>query len=323
VDDRLYVIAPLFNPRGFRTRDALFLRFAAHVQSSGAVLVPVECAFGRRPFLCAQLEGPAVRVRTDQSLWLKENLINLGLAALPPEAHYVSWVDADVQFVRPDWVAATIAELQSYPIVQMFSQVLYLSPSFEPYQRHRGFAWGYANNQPHGRGHEFWLPGGAWATTREKIQAVGGLLDRTLGAADHHMAYALIDRVTDTVQCAITEGHEALLRSWQDLALDVFRCEVGCVEGTLLHFWHGSMASRQYLSRWAIIDSHRFDPLTDLAYRSDGLLTFTSAGQRLASAVEAYFYTRDEDSMSLPDDEVHDCFRPIFPTSHHQQSLVS
>ncbi len=322
MDDQLYVIAPLFNPAGFRTRDDLFLRFAAHVRASGGVLVPAECATGQRPFLSGAFQEPAVRVRTNQWLWLKENLVNMGLAALPSTAQYVCWVDTDVQFARPDWVAATIAELRRRPIVQMFSQVLYLSPSFEPYQRYRGFAWCYVNDRPHGRGHDFWLPGGAWATTREQIQAVGGLLDRTIGAADHHMAYALLGRVSDTVQCPITDGHESLLRAWQSRAADVFRGKVGYVEGALLHFWHGCMASRQYLSRWEVIDRYRFDPLADLTYRADGLLTFTSAGQRLAAAVEAYFRSRDEDSVTLPANEVQEFFLPTFPPRDLQRPPV-
>jgi hypothetical protein len=312
MDDRLYVVAPLFNPGGFETRDRLFQQFATYVRDSGGILVPAECATGDRPFRSADLPGPAVRVRADQWLWLKENLINLGLVALPPSARYVCWVDTDVQFVRPDWVSATVQALQRHAIVQMFSQALYLTPSFEPYQRCRGFAWCFVHGRPHGRRHDFWFPGGAWATTRERVHAVGGLLDRTLGAADHHMAYALLGRVLDTVQCPITRGHEKVLRSWESRAVEVFDGRVGYVGGTLLHFWHGCMASRQYLSRWAIIDRHRFDPLVDLGYRLDGLLELTGAGQRLAADLEAYFRVRDEDALTVPDGEVQEFFRPVF-----------
>lgn len=310
MDQSLYVVAPLFNPCGYRTRYLRFLDFARHVRESGGVLVTVECAFGDQPFVVDEnVGGICIRCRSSQMIWLKENLINLAVAALPDSARYLAWIDADVQFSRPDWVPATVSLLTKHRFVQMFSQIIYLSPLYEPYQRMRSFAWCYLHGRPHGRRHDFWFPGGAWATTIEAFRRCGGMLDRTLGAADHHMAYGLIGRIDDTVQCEITPGYRHLLHEWQAGAQTAIGSQVGCLDGLLLHHWHGNMAARQYVSRWEIIRRHQFDPYVDLRYSDDGLLEYSTDGHRLVRDVEEYFDQRQEDSSKLPKAEIQAFFR--------------
>ena len=78
-------------------------------------------------------------MRTRDELRHKENLINLGVARLPADWKYVAWVDADVQFARPDIVTETIQQLQHFGVVQMFSQATDLDPQHQPLKQFDGF----------------------------------------------------------------------------------------------------------------------------------------------------------------------------------------
>ena len=112
----------IFNPWRWKTREKHTLRAIKHFAKSGAVVILVEAAFNRREFSMADcgLDGtPAscsvlgsghdlrhryIGLRTKDELWLKENLINAGVAHLPDNWQQVCWLDSDVVFARPNWV---------------------------------------------------------------------------------------------------------------------------------------------------------------------------------------------------------------------------
>jgi len=140
VDAPLYVVTPIVNPSRYRSRYALYRDFEKHISDAGAELITVEAAFGDRAF---EVTDPAnrnhIQVRTNHEVWHKENLINLGVARLPADWKYVAWIDADVQFARPDIVEETIHQLQHFSVVQMFSHSTDLGPRHQPLGSAQGF----------------------------------------------------------------------------------------------------------------------------------------------------------------------------------------
>ena len=128
VQEKLYVITPIFNPQRFRSRWKLYKEFEKYVLSyNEAHLVTIECTFGDREAVIIEDQGcnhTVIYVYTKHEIWLKENLINRAIQALPKDAQYVAWVDADVRFARPDWVGETIQKLQHYDVIQMFSKAV-------------------------------------------------------------------------------------------------------------------------------------------------------------------------------------------------------
>lgn len=159
----LYVVAVISNPVRFASRYHLYRRFAEHMQASGADLLTVEVAFGDRPHAVTEAGNPMhVQLRTRDELWHKENMINLGIARLPADWQYVAWIDADLEFVRRDWVAETIEQLQHYRVVQMFQSAIDLGPDNQVLKTHRGFVWCWSDGLPHSTGYQDWHPGYAW-----------------------------------------------------------------------------------------------------------------------------------------------------------------
>ena len=123
--DKLHVMTVLSNPPRFRSRYNLYREYAKRVLDSSAILHTCEIAFGQRHFEITDPGNPHhLQLRTKHELWHKENGLNLLIAnarRLYPEMRYVAWIDADIQFARPDFAQETLHQLQHYDFVQMKS----------------------------------------------------------------------------------------------------------------------------------------------------------------------------------------------------------
>lgn len=254
-----------------------------------------------------------VRCNQDSEIWTKEALLNIGLQHLPPDWRYVAWIDADVMFTRPDWVSETLHQLQHYHFVQLWSLALDLSPSYEPIAAHQGFvhSWQHGHEPPadpvyyesgrpsNGVVNKF-HPGFAWAARREALDAVGGFIDfAILGAADHHMAKALIGRAEESIHRQMHSNYLAKVLSWQHRADEHIRQNVGSVQGTLFHYWHGSKVNRRYVDRWKILVENKFDPEIDIFKDTRGIYKLTGNKPRLRDQIRAYFRQRNEDGIDM------------------------
>lgn len=297
----LYVIAVISNPCRYSSRYHLYNQFAKMVSDSNAVLITVETAFGNRPFAVTSPNNIShVQLRTSHELWHKENMINLGIQRLPEDWEYVAWIDADVMFARPDWVNETLNQLQHYDIVQMFSKAHDLDPNCDPFQQHIGFVYSYMNKINNSKDYSNWHPGFAWAARRKAIDDLGGLIDfAILGAADRHMAHALIGKVEQTIHKSLTENYKKSLILWQDRANKYIKKNIGFVPGLLLHHWHGKKRDRRYAERWSILVDNHYDPAIDLKRDWQGLWQLTDNNLKLRDELRGYFRARDEDSIDL------------------------
>lgn len=128
-NDVLYVVTAISNPSRYLSRYRHYREFEKHIHDSGAILYTAEAALGDREFEVTSDSNPHhIQVRGGElsTLWLKENLLNIGTSRLPPEARYVAFVDADVAFARSNWAQETLHALQHHAVVQMYSTVVYL-----------------------------------------------------------------------------------------------------------------------------------------------------------------------------------------------------
>ena len=300
--DLLDVITVVANPMGWKSRLRLYDDFEQHMLASGVRLTTVECAYGDRPFeLAGRTQVNHIGVRARTLVWAKENLINLGISRLRDDWRYVAWIDADVLFRRTDWASATVDALQQYDLVQPWSDCYDLGPRGEHLQAHRAFCRQWIDRQPIGPGpYVFAHPGYAWAATRPALNYLGGLIETaSLGAADHHMALALVGQVQASLPAGITEAYANPLREWQARAERFIAGNIGCIAGTLEHFWHGAKEKRQYVDRWQILVRHQFDPALDLKRNVSGVLELAGNKPGLRRDIEYYLRSRDEDSNSL------------------------
>ena len=319
IDEPLYVITPIFNPHRYRSRWKHYTNFEKHIIESGAILVVIEATFGARAKVITERVSYKhiilhVRVSHLSEIWLKENLINIAFAHLPEDWKYVCWVDADIQFMRPDWVGETLHQLQRFAMVQMFSQIAQLSPTNEIIGTGPSFMAGYlkaykaakvgkANTYTDGIITKLeWqgAPGGAWAATREAIDHLGGLIDCViLGSGDYFMSLGLLGALEIDVRIGYHNYFMEELLTWQERAVRYLKKNIGLVPGMITHAWHGKMSDRGYGDRWKILVKHNFNPRVDLKKDSSGVYQLTDEKPDLRDDIRIYFSQRNEDSIDV------------------------
>ena len=303
-DEILYAVTCIFNPKGYHSRPALYFAFEKYMKSHPNVrLYTIELAFGDEPFHVTTAGNPYhIQMRTENALWYKENLLNIAINALPPEAKKVMWVDADIEFDNKNWVRDTLKALDNTPVVQVFETYQRLGPDgFPEGKKVTGFAKRYLRGAINAD--NVGATGLVWAATREVLQQLGGLIDwRIIGAGDRHMALALIGRSTTDHTSDHVHVDNCLYSTWMARAEKHVQRRIGYVPGNVRHFYHGVIKNRGYATRWQILTRHGYDPVTDLHYREDGLLYLTPNKPDLAREIDAYFDTRKEDEGFIDKD---------------------
>jgi hypothetical protein len=274
----------------------------------------VECAHGARPHELDILAGPRVThipVRASTLAWNKENLLNIGISRLPPDARYIGTYDADIVFRRPGWAASTIHALDLYPVVQPWDKCYDLGPNDEHICVHQSFTSVHHADGPIVAQHpKFWHSDGgpyayphsgfAWAWTRDILDRLGGMFEvGAMGSGDHHMALALIGKGDWSVPHGATDNYRAAIRRWEGSALAHVNGKLGFVHGTIEHMFHGRKAQRYYLSRWDMFIKHAFDPISDLKYNTYGVVEFAGNKPELERDFDRYLRSRHEDVNTL------------------------
>lgn len=267
-------------------------------------LYVVETAFGDRHFEITEKNNPQhLQLHTDSHIWTKENTINLGVRyLLPRDWRYMAWIDGDVFFDNPNWAMETMHQLQHFNVVQPWSQCLDLDFRGGIMQTFQSFGYidqcGHKKQKHPSEPYIYAHTGMAWACTRAFWEAVQGLMDFSiLGSADHHMGFGMIGEVKDTIHKGMSPGFFRRCLEWQQRAVPFTDLEVGYVPGFIKHSFHGKKVNRKYRERWHILIDNKFDPDTDLAYDTQGLLRLVEK-PRLEKAIRHYMIERNEDEIS-------------------------
>jgi hypothetical protein len=305
--DLLYVVCTVSNPIMWKSRIRLYREFEQHMLESGVKLTTVEIVYGDRASELSCDPGvDHIRIPANGHAlaWNKESALNLGIARLPVDAKYIATIDADVRFHHKCWAARTVHALQHYHVVQPWGDCYDLGPDGEHLEHHVSFCRQFHEGRPIKQGpnlpgapYKFSHPGYAWAYTRQALEWVGGLVDTAaLGAADHHMAMALIGRVGDSIHGKTTDAYKAPLYRWQHRAIQHIGMNIGFVAGTISHGFHGTKTKRAYVDRWEILVKHAFDPTTDLKRSTYGLIELAGNKPALGHDIDRYFHRRSEDA---------------------------
>lgn len=261
----------------------------------------VETAYGDRPFEMTESSNPRhYQFRTSSEIWQKESMINLAIQRLPHSWKQVAWIDTDIAFTRPDIFQEAWHQLQHHSVIQLFSDCVDLGPNHEIIQSHKGFCFMYHENRRVTRRYEFAHPGFAWAATREAMENLGGLIEAPLGAADHHMALALVGKAKFSLPGGIHPNYSKMVMNWQDRAEQYIKRNIGFVPGLIYHHWHGSKKNRKYVERWDILTKNNFDPEIHLTRSWTGLLELSDkAPIVIRDDIRAYFRQRQEDGIDI------------------------
>lgn len=281
-----------------------------------------------------------IGLRSKDELWLKENAINVAVSRLPHDWQQVCWLDSDVHFLRPNWVGECIHKLQHYSFLQMFSHARDVGPNYEmlpeeyPHANGSGFvhAWkqgtlnqtikddilaikkdirqlrkDFAKLERDLHDYPYpprvW-PGLAWACTRAAWDSVGGLMDFAIwGGGDWHMAHALIEKTEGMMRNDLHRNYRKLVDQWYHRCRTHIRRNVGVMEGSIIHHWHGKKEGRGYNTKHALLARVGFDPPRHLKKDFQGLYQLhddrSTAYVKMRDLMRTIAKERNEDSIDI------------------------
>ena len=325
---KFWVIVVISNPIRYKRRYELTWPFIEMLDQAGVNYVLVEQAFGnRRHMLTSSNNKYHLQVQSEEELWHKENMINMGVKhacmIAPGQVREVAWIDADCRPARPyrDWFEETWHQLQHYQFVQMWETLIDLDFNYNPIGGAQPSFM--ANYIKHGTpnpeqiskmermneyqnptaGKIMGRPGLAWAATLDSFNKVGGLIDYCiLGAGDWYLAHALIGSLGTCTAEYAGGNYQKKMFAFQERALRWLKKDIGFVPGLVLHDWHGKKTSRGYCTRGKILDEGKYDPDIDIKYDSHGMLqleTWDDRQMKMRDQIRAYFRSRNEDSIDL------------------------
>lgn len=303
----LWFVTCVANPCGFKSRYNLYDAFADHILDIvGGNLLTVEVAFGDDEHALVQHPSAPnyklIQVRSKSRLWSKESQLNLGIGSLPPEAEYVCWCDADIDFNQGPLIKRDIVDaLHRWDVVQCFSTALDLGPHKEVMKVHHSFAFCHQMKIPVGiknTGDEtFYHSGYVWAARRSFLNDIGGLLDiGIVGSGDRLMAMGLVGRAEECCNPSYSADYNQHIMDWQSRCRRAVTTGLGYCPAVIRHSFHGFKRDRQYNSRNEIIIKHAFSPTADLFRNDEGIWEFTGDKPELERDVLQYFVNRKEDA---------------------------
>jgi hypothetical protein len=330
---RTVLITPYTNSPMFRVRPELYQSFAKMVRGvcdqTGLKFVTAEIAFGQRQHQVAFRADSENELHcmfsSYEELWHKENICNEAAKHAVqkwPDIDKILIVDGDcwpVAIPAKDWIERTWHQLQHFEIVQMWKYLINFGPDGQPITKPQlsfmatyelaGFEVPETRNVKHTlAGHSGMIslgrPGLAWGFNRDAWDRIGGLLDICiLGSGDWHMAHALVgaSRRASYEASKCTDYEQELLH-YQDLCERWIKRDVGHVDVTLGHGFHGDKVDRRYGDRGQILILNQYNPRKDIKRDSQGLWQLETWEQRqikLRDQIRYYFKTRNEDSVPM------------------------
>ena len=229
-----------------------------------------------------------VQISGGDLMWQKERLLTIAVPALPDHVKYVAWVDCDILFENRDWKHEARRLLERKSVIQLFSEVAFPDETaskslvesdedeldcvdveqissresflgmfarlkedvarFDLDQRFQNEHIGSSNavKRP--------APGFAWAAPSAFLR-MNGIYDRgIMGGGDMLFCYGISGLAQKLI-----ENHNAAgwsfygdcpsYRSWASHAAEECAGRHGCLDGRIMHLFHGSLRDRQYKSR--------------------------------------------------------------------------
>ncbi len=225
---------------------------------------------------------------TTSQMFHKERIWNLAARSLPAEIDAIAFLDCDYCDCRPDIVQATADALGKWPIVQMFKTIRWedqhgriVKYAKNGWKNPFGVAAHNVINHPSGcievdPLHQHM--GFAWAMRREMFDKLGGWYDRY--PAGTNDAFSAIGFYGDSRNQYLHDTYDKPVRDhvldWARRAFEIVRGDVGYVDDSPVHLYHGMLHDRGYIRRHEALRKAGFDPVRHVVVGANGLYEFSA-----------------------------------------------
>lgn len=299
----LAVVCCYFNHSNYKTKYNNFIKFYKEISLYIDKVLVVELVKPDSQHTLPE-EVHSLKVESTSNLWLKENLLNIGISRLIDSNYkYIAWLDADVIFQDSFWVKDAINNLQNNNLCQLFSRAINMHTNGSQ-TNHVGCVryWQETGNI---------LPvssvyhtGYAWASRSDCLSSCslydkaiigGGDSLSWLGAFNNSLS---LFEVMTRHPIGRLQLNDFLMDyfDWSEKWSNVIQSKVSCIYSQIKSLAHGKNQNKKYISRYNILDKHNFNPKKDCFY-NDGILDIKN--KELTFEIKKYFDSIQEDKLSF------------------------
>lgn len=319
---RFFIIVPFLNFGASTKRVEDFKAFLDKLsqQTDGATILVVECVLEGIPFGVTNATNPLhIRLTTPSPIYLKQNLINVGVSKLPSDWKYVAWIDEGAEFLDPQWLRKTVQALKKHKVVQLFDRLYLTNKEGKMEYEVPGFAKRYlqktlarpdklaVNNAGESSAtsncarsfadSRMWKSVGeidgeyglGWATSRKTWEMLDGLLDIAIGGGgDVYMAYSFVGQLKKCGLSVTSEPYHLQLQSWAARAAELIQKNIGYVKGIAQRPRSADDSDDFFVNGEKILSESTYDPNRDLKRDLQGLYMYADPQSALAVKLTEY-----------------------------------
>jgi hypothetical protein len=234
----------------------------------------------------------AFHLRGSSYMFQKENLCHLLEKRIPKYYTKLLFLDADLVFSDPDWYNNLSESLNTYEVVQPFTNALWLNLEYNNIIMQRiTCVLDKDKAECNIQGAHV---GFAWAFQRSYFNEVGMFRYDITGGGDSYcsMLYlnnrSYLKKDSAVKQCT---------NEFNNMFNNSRRPSLNFLNGNIYHLWHGSIENRNYMCRRSLLNTD--NDITDiLTETSDGILKFIDIN--INNKFYNFFMNRYDDGLSSP-----------------------
>ena len=295
----LGVVCCYFNPYNYKSKKDNFLVFFKKTSRQVNNLLVVELIYKNQKHSLPS-EINSLKVYSDQILWHKENLLNIGISKLIYQGYEnIAWLDADVIFNNSHWPGETVEKLQRSNLCQLFSTSRqYINKDDSVYRDGCVKYWKISGSTQ--SINTVYKTGYAWASKSSILQSCKLYDKAILGGGDSLLWNASFSKGFNLY--GIMQNHPILkLRlpsyfqdyfNWSKEWGELIKGKVDCNDDTISSLHHGRIKNRKYIKRYELLKKHDYCPIGD-TYYDESILKCNN--KKLTNDINKYFFYRNED----------------------------
>ncbi|MBO9684775.1 MAG: hypothetical protein J7502_19245 [Flavisolibacter sp.] len=309
---KLIAITTYFNPCLYSNRIKNFRIFRSHL---AVPLMAVELSFTGNFELKDGDADYLYRLNGDTVIWQKERLLNTLIDHIPEEYDYVAWLDCDVIISAKDWPDQAIQKLKDHQLVQLFSNFVdlpngdfFFENNESSFAERSGYAISFLKAAAMDSAEDFRpLTSGrlrkaafglAWASTVSLLKKYGFYDAMIIGSGDRALACAAFGQFEDLLFVGKMNEHRSHhYLQWAIPFHNEVKHNVGYLDTTLYHLWHGEISDRNYVQRHEAFSKFDFNPSLDLVIAENGCWSLKKRDPEMEKFFIDYFYARKEDGI--------------------------
>jgi len=267
-----------FNPAGTKRMLMNYLYTIEKLKLAGIPYYTLELCYGQPEI------ADAIHMKGVSILFHKERLCHLLEKRISFVYSKLMFLDADIIFGNTRWYNETSDLLDSYDVVQPFSNAVWLDIKLkECIQERISVAY---MNRPGPYESKRHHPGFGWAFRRSWFRKVGFFQHGITGSGDTLSACAWLGTTFNKNYL-----QAALAPAYNDYCVHPLP-RISCTLGRVYHLWHGTRENRKYVERHTILNG-----IQDVRMILKDTEVFELTVDEINEKLKNYFISRDDDGF--------------------------